>query len=105
LDRKTRAPGRDIRHTVARGAGVCGITSPASDPGELVPKFAPLAQKTGPERVAHSAVAAPMGRFLNTLPAPPPLTIGMSRVAGFVMAAPSAPPISGNGSVHSPDDT
>ena len=64
--------------------------------GELVPKSLALQRA---ERVAL-AVAAPMDVFLTITG---PLTIGMSRVAGFVLRAFGTHDIR-HGSVHSPDE-
>jgi CBS domain containing-hemolysin-like protein len=64
--------------------------------GELVPKSLALQRA---ERVAL-AVAAPMDVFLTVTA---PLTIGMSRAAGFVLRAFGTREIK-HGSVHSPDE-
>jgi CBS domain containing-hemolysin-like protein len=83
-------------HTVAVAFAFVSITSLHVILGELVPKSLAL-QKA--ERVAL-AVAAPMDVFLTITG---PLTIGMSRAAGFVLRAFGTREIR-HGSVHSPDE-
>ena len=83
-------------HTVAVGVAFVSITCLHVILGELVPKSLAL-QKA--ERVAL-AVAAPMDVFLTITG---PLTIGMSRAAGFVLRAFGTREIR-HGSVHSPDE-
>src|SRR6202142_6464 len=83
-------------HAIAVGTAFVMITSLHVILGELVPKSLAL-QKA--ERVAL-AVAAPMDVFLTVTG---PLTIGMSRAAGFVLRAFGTRDIR-HGSVHSPDE-
>jgi putative hemolysin len=83
-------------HTVAVAVAFVSITCLHVILGELVPKSLAL-QKA--ERVAL-AVAAPMDVFLTITG---PLTIGMSRAAGFVLRAFGTREIR-HGSVHSPDE-
>ena len=83
-------------HAVAVTVAFVMITSLHVILGELVPKSLALQRA---ERVAL-AVAAPMDVFL-TITAP--LTVGMSRVAGFVLRAFGTREIR-HGSVHSPDE-
>jgi putative hemolysin len=83
-------------HAVAVAVAFVMITSLHVILGELVPKSLAL-QKA--ERVAL-AVAAPMEIFLTVTA---PLTIGMSRAAGFVLRAFGTREIR-HGSVHSPDE-
>jgi putative hemolysin len=83
-------------HAVAVAVAFVMITSLHVILGELVPKSLAL-QKA--ERVAL-AVAAPMDVFLTVTG---PLTIGMSRVAGFVLRTFGTREIR-HGSVHSPDE-
>ena len=83
-------------HAIAVAVAFVMITSLHVILGELVPKSLAL-QKA--ERVAL-AVAAPMDVFL-TITAP--LTVGMSRIAGFVLRAFGTREIR-HGSVHSPDE-
>jgi len=83
-------------HAVAVGLAFVMITSLHVILGELVPKSLALQRA---ERVAL-AVAAPMDVFLTITG---PLTIGMSRVAGFVLRAFGTHDIR-HGSVHSPDE-
>jgi CBS domain containing-hemolysin-like protein len=83
-------------HAVAVGLAFVMITSLHVILGELVPKSLALQRA---ERVAL-AVAAPMDVFLTITG---PLTIGMSRVAGFVLRAFGTRDIR-HGSVHSPDE-
>jgi CBS domain containing-hemolysin-like protein len=83
-------------HAVAVTVALVMITSLHVILGELVPKSLALQRA---ERVAL-AVAAPMDVFL-TITAP--LTVGMSRVAGFVLRAFGTREIR-HGSVHSPDE-
>lgn len=83
-------------HAVAVGVAFVSITSLHVILGELVPKSLALQRA---ERVAL-AVAAPMDVFLTITG---PLTIGMSRVAGFVLRAFGTRDIR-HGSVHSPDE-
>lgn len=83
-------------HTVAVALAFVMITSLHVILGELVPKSLALQRA---ERVAL-AVAAPMDVFLTLTG---PLTIGMSRVAGFVLRAFGTHDIR-HGSVHSPDE-
>src|SRR5258708_11485387 len=83
-------------HTVAVALAFVLITSLHVILGELVPKSLALQRA---ERVAL-AVAAPMDVFLTLTG---PLTIGMSRVAGFVLRAFGTHDIR-HGSVHSPDE-
>jgi putative hemolysin len=83
-------------HTVAVALAFVMITSLHVILGELVPKSLALQRA---ERVAL-AVAAPMDVFLTITG---PLTIGMSRVAGFVLRAFGTRDIR-HGSVHSPDE-
>jgi CBS domain containing-hemolysin-like protein len=83
-------------HAVAVGVAFVLITSLHVILGELVPKSLALQRA---ERVAL-AVAAPMDVFLTITG---PLTIGMSRVAGFVLRAFGTHEIR-HGSVHSPDE-
>src|SRR6202795_3708574 len=83
-------------HAVAVALAFVLITSLHVILGELVPKSLALQRA---ERVAL-AVAAPMDVFLTITG---PLTIGMSRVAGFVLRAFGTRDIR-HGSVHSPDE-
>ena len=83
-------------HGIAVGVAFVMITSLHVILGELVPKSLALQRA---ERVAL-AVAAPMDVFLTVTG---PLTIGMSRVAGFVLRAFGTHEIR-HGSVHSPDE-
>jgi CBS domain containing-hemolysin-like protein len=83
-------------HAVAVATAFVMITSLHVILGELVPKSLALQRA---ERVAL-AVAAPMDVFLTVTG---PLTIGMSRVAGFVLRAFGTHEIR-HGSVHSPDE-
>jgi CBS domain containing-hemolysin-like protein len=83
-------------HAIAVAVAFTMITSLHVILGELVPKSLALQRA---ERVAL-AVAAPMDVFL-TITAP--LTIGMSRAAGFVLRAFGTREIR-HGSVHSPDE-
>jgi len=83
-------------HTVAVALAFVMITSLHVILGELVPKSLALQRA---ERVAL-AVAAPMDVFLTITG---PLTIGMSRMAGFVLRAFGTRDIR-HGSVHSPDE-
>src|ERR1700676_3334743 len=83
-------------HTVAVALAFVMITSLHVILCELVPKSLALQRA---ERVAL-AVAAPMDVFLTITG---PLTIGMSRVAGFVLRAFGTRDIR-HGSVHSPDE-
>src|ERR1700686_1132720 len=83
-------------HAVAVGLAFVMITSLHVILGELVPKSLALQRA---ERVAL-AVAAPMDVFLTLTG---PLTIGMSRAAGFVLRAFGTREIR-HGSVHSPDE-
>ena len=83
-------------HTVAVAVAFVLITSLHVILGELVPKSLALQRA---ERVAL-AVAAPMDVFLTVTR---PLTIGMSRAAGFVLRAFGTRDIR-HGSVHSPDE-
>ncbi|MFY9647051.1 MAG: hemolysin family protein [Terriglobales bacterium] len=83
-------------HTAAVAAAFLMITSLHVILGELVPKSLALQRA---ERVAL-AVAAPMDVFL-TLSGP--VTIGMSRAAGFVLRAFGTREVR-HGSVHSPDE-
>jgi len=83
-------------HTVAVALAFVMITSLHVILGELVPKSLALQRA---ERVAL-AVAAPMDVFLTLTG---PVTIGMSRVAGFVLRAFGTHDIR-HGSVHSPDE-
>jgi putative hemolysin len=83
-------------HAIAVTVAFVMITSLHVILGELVPKSLAL-QKA--ERVAL-AVAAPMDVFLTVTG---PLTIGMSRVAGFVLRVFGTRDIR-HGSVHSPDE-
>ncbi len=83
-------------HAVAVPVAFALITSLHVILGELVPKSLALQRA---ERVAL-AVAAPMDVFL-TITAP--LTIGMSRAAGFVLRAFGTREVR-HGSVHSPDE-
>ena len=83
-------------HTVAVAVAFVLITSLHVILGELVPKSLALQRA---ERVAL-AVAAPMDVFLTITR---PLTIGMSRAAGFVLRAFGTRDIR-HGSVHSPDE-
>src|ERR1022692_438725 len=83
-------------HGIAVGVAFVSITCLHVILGELVPKSLAL-QKA--ERVAL-AVAAPMDVFLTITG---PLTIGMSRAAGFVLRAFGTREIR-HGSVHSPDE-
>ncbi|MGD0212795.1 MAG: hemolysin family protein [Terriglobales bacterium] len=83
-------------HTVAVPVAFAMITSLHVILGELVPKSLALQRA---ERVAL-AVAAPMDVFLTVTA---PLTVGMSRAAGFVLRAFGTREIR-HGSVHSPDE-
>ena len=83
-------------HAIAVTVAFVMITSLLVIMGELVPKSLALQRA---ERVAL-AVAAPMDVFLTVTA---PLTIGMSRAAGFVLRAFGTPEIR-HGSVHSPDE-
>ena len=83
-------------HAVAVTVAFVMITSLLVIMGELVPKSLALQRA---ERVAL-AVAAPMDVFLTVTA---PLTIGMSRAAGFVLRVFGTHEIR-HGSVHSPDE-
>src|SRR5208337_2328561 len=83
-------------HSIAVPVAFAMITSLHVILGELVPKSLALQRA---ERVAL-AVAAPMDVFLTVTA---PLTIGMSRAAGFVLRAFGTHEIR-HGSVHSPDE-
>jgi CBS domain containing-hemolysin-like protein len=83
-------------HAVAVTVAFVMITGVLVIMGELVPKSLALQRA---ERVAL-AVAAPMDVFLTVTA---PLTIGMSRAAGFVLRAFGTHEIR-HGSVHSPDE-
>ncbi len=83
-------------HAVAVGVAFVMITSLHVILGELVPKSLALQRA---ERVAL-AVAAPMDVFLTVTR---PLTVGMSRAAGFVLRVFGVREIR-HGSVHSPDE-
>jgi CBS domain containing-hemolysin-like protein len=83
-------------HAIAVALAFVLITSLHVILGELVPKSLALQRA---ERVAL-AVAAPMDVFLTVTA---PLTIGMSRAAGFVLRAFGTREIR-HGSVHSPDE-
>ncbi len=83
-------------HAIAVAIAFVMITSLHVILGELVPKSLALQRA---ERVAL-AVAAPMDVFLTVTA---PLTIGMSRAAGFVLRAFGTREIR-HGSVHSPDE-
>jgi CBS domain containing-hemolysin-like protein len=83
-------------HTIAVAVAFVLITSLHVILGELVPKSLALQRA---ETVAL-AVAAPMDVFLTVTA---PLTIGMSRAAGFVLRAFGTREIR-HGSVHSPDE-
>jgi putative hemolysin len=83
-------------HAIAVGIAFVSITCLHVILGELVPKSLALQRA---ERVAL-AVAAPMDVFLTLTG---PLTIGMSRVAGFVLRAFGTREVR-HGSVHSPDE-
>jgi putative hemolysin len=83
-------------HAVAVAVAFVMITSLHVILGELVPKSLALQRA---ERVAL-AVAAPMDVFLTITG---PLTIGMSRIAGFVLRAFGTREVR-HGSVHSPDE-
>ncbi len=83
-------------HAIAVATAFVMITSLHVILGELVPKSLALQRA---ERVAL-AVAAPMDVFLTVTG---PLTIGMSRIAGFVLRAFGTHEIR-HGSVHSPDE-
>jgi putative hemolysin len=83
-------------HSIAVPVAFAMITSLHVILGELVPKSLALQRA---ERVAL-AVAAPMDVFLTVTG---PLTIGMSRAAGFVLRAFGTHEIR-HGSVHSPDE-
>ena len=83
-------------HAIAVTVAFISITSLHVILGELVPKSLALQRA---ERVAL-AVAAPMDVFLTITR---PLTVGMSRVAGFVLRAFGTREIR-HGSVHSPDE-
>ena len=82
-------------HAIAVTVAFVSISSLHVILGELVPKSLALQRA---ERVAL-AVAAPMDVFLTVTR---PLTVGMSRVAGFVLRAFGTHEIR-HGSVHSPD--
>src|SRR5271165_4361106 len=83
-------------HAIAVAVAFVMITSLHVILGELVPKSLALQRA---ERVAL-AVAGPMDVFLTVTA---PLTIGMSRAAGFVLRAFGTHEIR-HGSVHSPDE-
>ncbi len=83
-------------HAIAVAVAFVMITSLHVILGELVPKSLALQRA---ERVAL-AVAAPMDVFLTVTG---PLTMGMSRAAGFVLRAFGTREIR-HGSVHSPDE-
>ena len=83
-------------HAIAVGVAFVLITCLHVILGELVPKSLALQRA---ERVAL-AVAAPMDVFLTVTS---PLTIGMSRAAGFVLRAFGTSEVR-HGSVHSPDE-
>jgi putative hemolysin len=83
-------------HAIAVAVAFAMITCLHVILGELVPKSLALQRA---ERVAL-AVAAPMDVFLTVTH---PLTIGMSRAAGFVLRAFGTREIR-HGSVHSPDE-
>ena len=83
-------------HAIAVTVAFVSITSLHVIMGELVPKSLALQRA---ERVAL-AVAAPMEVFLTITG---PLTIGMSRAAGFVLKAFGTQDVR-HGSVHSPDE-
>src|ERR1700683_3041799 len=83
-------------HAIAVPVAFLAITSLHVILGELVPKSLALQRA---ERVAL-AVAAPMDVFLTLTG---PLTIGMSRTAGFVLRAFGTRDVR-HGSVHSPDE-
>ena len=83
-------------HAIAVTIAFVAITSLHVILGELVPKSLALQRA---ERVAL-AVAAPMDVFLTITR---PVTVGMSRVAGFVLRAFGTREIR-HGSVHSPDE-
>jgi CBS domain containing-hemolysin-like protein len=83
-------------HAIAVTVAFVSITSLHVIMGELVPKSLALQRA---ERVAL-AVAAPMEVFLTLTG---PLTIGMSRAAGFVLQAFGTQDVR-HGSVHSPDE-
>ena len=83
-------------HAIAVPVAFALITSLHVILGELVPKSLALQRA---ERVAL-AVAAPMDVFLTVTA---PLTIGMSRAAGFVLRAFGTREVR-HGSVHSPDE-
>jgi len=83
-------------HAIAVTVAFVIITGLLVIMGELVPKSLALQRA---ERVAL-AVAAPMDVFLTVTA---PLTIGMSRAAGFVLRAFGTREIR-HGSVHSPDE-
>ncbi len=83
-------------HAIAVTVAFVTITSLHVILGELVPKSLALQRA---ERVAL-AVAAPMDVFLTITR---PVTVGMSRVAGFVLRAFGTREIR-HGSVHSPDE-
>src|SRR5271166_300993 len=83
-------------HSIAVPVAFALITSLHVILGELVPKSLALQRA---ERVAL-AVAAPMDVFLTVTA---PLTIGMSRAAGFVLRAFGTREVR-HGSVHSPDE-
>ena len=83
-------------HAIAVAVAFAMITSLHVILGELVPKSLALQRA---ERVAL-AVAAPLDVFLTITG---PLTIGMSRVAGFVLRA-FGTRETRHGSVHSPDE-
>src|SRR3984957_19084651 len=83
-------------HAIAVGVAFVLITSLHVILGELVPKSLALQRA---ESVAL-AVAAPMDVFLTITR---PLTVGMSKVAGFVLRAFGTREVR-HGSVHSPDE-
>ncbi len=87
---------RIYAHAIAVTVAFVSITSLHVILGELVPKSLALQRA---ERVAL-AVAAPMDVFLTVTR---PVTIGMSRAAGFVLRAFGTREIR-HGSVHSPDE-
>jgi len=87
---------RIYAHAIAVTVAFVSITSLHVILGELVPKSLALQRA---ERVAL-AVAAPMDVFLTVTG---PLTMGMSRAAGFVLRAFGTREIR-HGSVHSPDE-
>ena len=95
LDRK-HSPRHHLCSCHRRNCSVRHITSLHVILGELVPKSLALQRA---ERVAL-AVAAPMDVFLTVTG---PLTVGMSRAAGFVLRAFGTREVR-HGSVHSPDE-